>query len=213
MKVMPFFSRVVLSLVVCIAAANSFALELHNGERIALAGNSLAERMNLYGHFEAMLHARFAEKELVVRNFGRPADEVGYRQRPNDYTKLDDPLQVFGPETFICFFGYNESFAGPRGVDAFKTNYEAFLDEYAQKYGKERKARFVLVSPVAFENTGHPLQPDGLKINEHLKVYKDAIASVAAKRGLEFVDLYTPTGKTICAENGRTVHYQWLPSE
>ena len=35
-----------------------------------------AERMNLFGHFETMLHLRFPDKELVVRNFARPADEV-----------------------------------------------------------------------------------------------------------------------------------------
>ena len=202
MKRMPLFSRFAVALALSITAVTSFALELHQGERIALVGNSLAERMGLYGNFEAMMHARFADKELVVRNFGRPADEVGYRQRPNDYTKLDDPLQIFAPETFICFFGYNESFAGRGGVDAFKTNYEAFLDEYAQKYGKEGKARFVLVSPIAFENTGHPLQPDGLKNNENLKIYKDAIAAVAKKRNLEFVDLYTPTLKIFAQKTG-----------
>ena len=51
-------------------------LELVDGERIALVGNSTAERMNLFGHFEALLHQRFPGKRLVVRNFARPADEV-----------------------------------------------------------------------------------------------------------------------------------------
>src|SRR5262245_6026873 len=66
-------------------------------DRIAFVGNSLAERMNLFGHFEAMLHYRHPELELVIRNFGRPADEVGNRQRSTDYTKLDDPLYAFNP--------------------------------------------------------------------------------------------------------------------
>src|SRR5215207_7693498 len=69
-------------------------LEVVKGERIAFVGNSTAERFNLFGHFETLLHSRFADKELVVRNFARPADEVALRQRPNDYTKLGDPLYV-----------------------------------------------------------------------------------------------------------------------
>ena len=49
-------------------------LDFVKGERIALVGNSTAERMNLFGHFETLLHTRFPDKELVVRNFARPAD-------------------------------------------------------------------------------------------------------------------------------------------
>src|SRR5258708_4977107 len=56
-------------------------LEFIKGERIAIVGNSTAERMNLYGHFETLLHLRFPEKELVIRNFGRPAEEVAVHQR------------------------------------------------------------------------------------------------------------------------------------
>ena len=41
-------------------------------ERIALVGGSLAERMNLFGNFESLLHSRFPKLELVVRNFARP---------------------------------------------------------------------------------------------------------------------------------------------
>ena len=88
-----------------------------DGERIALAGNSTAERMNLFGHFEALLHQRFPGKHLVVRNFARPADEVGNRQRASDSTKLDDPMSAFGADTYVLFFGFNESFAGPAVCD------------------------------------------------------------------------------------------------
>ena len=60
-------------------------------------GNSLAERMNLFGNFEALLHTRFPQLELVVRNFARPCDAVDNRQRPSNYTTIDDPLKVFRP--------------------------------------------------------------------------------------------------------------------
>ena len=161
--------------------------------------------MNLFGHFETTLHLRFPDKKLVVRNFGRPADEVGVRQRSNDYTKLDDPLFAFGPDTFLCFFGFNESFAGPAGVEKFKADYERFLDEYTKKYPRDdagSKPRFVLVSPIAFEPTNNPLLPSGEKENENLKLYADAVKAVAEKRGLAFVDLFTPTLDQFTAEPG-----------
>jgi lysophospholipase L1-like esterase len=184
--------------------ANAAAqLELKKGERLAFVGNSLGERMNLYGHFEALLHSRFPEKELAVRNFCRPADEVALRQRPNDYTKLDDPLEVFAPDTFFCFFGYNESFAGPAGAEKFKTDYESFMADYRKAYGKDGKAlRFVLVSPIAFENTGNPLQPDGATENQNLRLYSGAAAEVARKLNLPFVDLFTATAKLFDAKPG-----------
>ena len=71
--------------------ASELPLEFLQGERVAFLGNSLAERMNLFGHFETLLHTRFPKKELVVRNFARPAEEVGIQQRSADYAALDDP--------------------------------------------------------------------------------------------------------------------------
>jgi putative membrane-bound dehydrogenase-like protein len=186
-------------------STSQIPLEFIQGERVALVGNSLAERMNLYGYFEALLHSRFPKVELVVRNFGRPADEVAIRQRSHDYTKLDDPLQAFGPDTFLCFFGYNESFAGPEGVEKFKTDYEQFLKDYRAQYPRDDSGaapRFVLISPVAFEPSGDPLFPDDKAENANIKLYTEAVAEVARKHGLAFVDLFTPTEKLFSEKAG-----------
>ena len=143
-------------------AASKLPLVFASGERIAFVGNTTAERMSLYGHFETMLHLRFKDKALVVRNFGFPADEVGQRQRSADYTHLDDPLYAFNPDTFLCFFGWNESFKGPEGIETFKKQYEKFLDDYTAKYPRDdakSKPRFVLVSPIAFDFDAFPRIP------------------------------------------------------
>src|SRR5690242_20283608 len=58
------------------SAAEATRLELKKGDRIILIGNTLAERMQYYGHFETLLHARFPEHELVFHNLGWSADEV-----------------------------------------------------------------------------------------------------------------------------------------
>jgi putative heme-binding domain-containing protein len=166
------------------------------GERIALVGNSTAERMNLFGHFEALLHQRFPGKKLVVRNFARPADEVANQQRASDYTKLDDPLAAFGADTYLLFFGFNESFAGPDGVEKFKADYGKLIDDMAAKYRRDDSQaapRFVIVSPIAVEDSGDPLLPDAGEQNERLAVYRDAAREVAAGKGIAFADIFTAT--------------------
>lgn len=200
----PVFRAALAVMSVWLAAAVSAAplAEFKPGEKIALVGGSLAERMNLYGHFEALLHARHRDAGLVVRNFAWPADEVARRQRPNDYTKIDDPLEVFRPDTFAGFFGFNESFAGPGGVEKFKADYGAYMDDMARRYGRDGRARFIIVSPIAFENAGDPFLPDGAAENANLKLYADAAAEVARGRGLAFVDLYAPTLRLFAAEPG-----------
>ena len=40
---------------------------------------SLAERMNLFGYFETLLHSRFPQHELAVRNFARSDHAVFWR--------------------------------------------------------------------------------------------------------------------------------------
>ncbi len=184
---------------------SALPLEFIDGERIALVGGSTAERMNLFGYFETLLHARFPNKELVFRNFARPADEVAIRQRPNDYTKLDDPLRAFGADTMLCFFGFNESFAGSDGVEKFQADYQRFLDDFAKRYPRDDSGappRFVLVSPMAFEPTGDRLLPDGSEENANLELYTQAVREVAQRRELAFVDVFTPTLARFTAEPG-----------
>jgi len=176
------------------AKGGGATLELRPHDRIALVGNSLAERMRLYGHLEMRLHRRYPTHELVIRNFGWPCDEVGQQQRPDDYTKLDDPLAVFGPNVLMCFFGFNESFAGPAGLPQFKANLADYVKRQQEAFAKDGKPpRIVLVSPIAIEATGNRLMSDGGTENENLKLYSAAMGEFAQAEGLPFVDLYTPT--------------------
>jgi hypothetical protein len=189
----PRFLSVTLLLVTLTAFAAPPNYQPAPHERIAFVGNSLGVRMNLFGYFEALLHSRFSQEELVVRNFSRPADEVGLRQRPADYAKLDDPMSVFGPQTLFCFFGYNESFAGPAGLAKFREDYGKLLDTYAETYGQNGKLRFVLVAPMAVEQSGDAFLPSAEKQNGNLRLYAAATAEVAKQRGLPFVDLFDRT--------------------
>ena len=184
---------------------STLPLAFLKNERVAFLGNSQAERMNLFGHFETLLHSRFPQQELVVRNFARPAEEVGVQQRSADYTLLDDPQRAFGADTYFCFFGFNESYAGPDGLDAFRQKYHQYLDAVAQRYPRDDTGaapRFVIVSPIAFESSGDPLLPNAAPINENLRLYSAAAAAVASERKVAFIDLFAASEKLLDAQTG-----------
>ncbi len=178
-------------------------LQPRKNERIAFVGNSLAERMNLFGNFETLLHSRFPELELKIRNFGWPADEVGKQQRPNNYTTIDNPLEIFSPETFFCFFGFNESFAGAEDKPYFKQRYFNYLDDLTARFTQDdNPPRFVLISPIAFEPSANPLQPSGNMENANLQAYTEVVREVALERELPFIDLFTDTNDMFAAKPG-----------
>lgn len=180
-------------------------LQLTQGERLALVGNATAERMNLFGHFETQLMLRFPERELVVRNFARPADEVALRQRGSDYTKLDDPLAAFSADTYLCFYGFNESFAGPEGIERFKADYGRYLAELQEKYPRDDAGsppRLVLISPIGFEAADDGYLPAGATEAAQLDSYSQAVREVAAEHGLAYVDVYSGTQAAFDAQPG-----------
>jgi putative heme-binding domain-containing protein len=174
--------------------AGTGQVEIERRQRVALVGGSLAERMNLFGHFETLLQTRFPDREILFRNFGWPADEVALQQRPANYTAIDDPLEVFAPDLFICFFGFNESFRGLNALDSFRDEYRRYLANLTQRFTREgRVPKFVLVSPLAFEPTGNPLQPSGEIENQHLAAYAGVVRDLAAELNLPLVDLFAAT--------------------
>jgi lysophospholipase L1-like esterase len=184
---------------------SSIPLQVVRGEKIALVGNSLAERMNLFGHFETYLHLMHPDRNLVVRNFARPADAVNNQQRSADYTAIDDPMKVFGADTYLCFFGFNESYAGADSVEDFKKQYHQYLDQIAKLYPRSATSpapRFVLISPIAFEPTDSRFLPSGSDENKRLAIYAAAVEQVAKEHKLAFVDLFNPTLKLMSQEPG-----------
>lgn len=169
-------------------------LQLEKGDRICLIGNSLAERMQYFGHFETLLHARFPQHELVVRNLGWSADELTLRPRSLNFGSPDDHLTRQQTDVVLALFGFNESFAGAAGLPKFKTDLAAFIEHtQAQNYNGKSAPRLALISPIAAENLGDKNLPDGTQTNKNLQLYAAAMAEVAGEHGVPFVDLFTPT--------------------
>ncbi|MEJ7591707.1 MAG: PA14 domain-containing protein [Planctomycetaceae bacterium] len=173
------------------AVAEQLKLELKKGDRIAIIGNTLADRLQHFGHLEATLHYRFPDHNLVVRDLGFSGDTLTERPRSDNFGSPDQWLSKVEADVVIVFFGYNESYAGEVGLPQFRQQLEAFIDHtLSQKYNSESAPRLVLCSPIAFEDLKWPHLPDGTEQNTNLEVYTTAMAEVAAERKLPFADLF-----------------------
>ncbi len=174
-----------------VSAAN---LKLEKGDQICLVGNALGERMQHHNYWETLLYRRFPDKQLAVRNLCFPGDEAFTRIRSKNFGAPNEHLTHSKASVVLYFFGYNESFAGDAGLDDFAQDMQKLVTEtQSQQYDGKAAPRVVLVSPIAFENTGDPNLPDGSEHNARLAAYTQALADVAARTDAIFVDLFTPT--------------------
>jgi glucose/arabinose dehydrogenase/lysophospholipase L1-like esterase len=197
------------------SAAEPSRLELKKGDRIIIIGNTLAERMQYYGHFETLLHSRFPEHELIVHNLGWSADEVALRPRQARFNDHGHTLKDEKPDVLIAAFGFNESFAGPAGLPKFRRDLERIIRESTTtKYNGKSAPRLVLLSPIAHEDLKNPHITDGKKNNENIKLYADAMAELARQHGALFVDLFTLTQQLYqSAEHPLTINGVHLSDE
>lgn len=200
------------------AQGRQATLELRQGDHISIIGNTLAERLQYDGWLETMLHARHPEHGLVIRNLGFSGDEIATRLRSKNFGTPDEwlsgraePIGGYEENRFegtnvrtdvlFAFFGYNESYAGEAGLDAFRKELAAWLTQtLAQRYNGKTPPRVVLFSPIAHEDLGNPDLPDGRENNQRLALYTRAMGEVAKAHGVVFVDLLAPTGALYASE-------------
>jgi glucose/arabinose dehydrogenase len=162
-------------------------------------------------------------KRLRSKDFGTPDEWLAgqadiptvaaYRKKekkdPDAPPKIGNPKDVKAnrfegvntkADVIFAFFGYNESFAGEKGLPKFKADLTRLLAHYAeQKYNGKSAPRVVLFSPIAHEDLKDPNLPDGKADNERLKLYAAAIADVAKESKVGFVDLFEPSQKLYAA--------------
>ncbi len=169
--------------------------ELRAGDKIAIIGNGLADRMQHDGWLETYLQSTYPTGKLVFRNLGYTGDQVHYRPRAHEgFGSSDTHLANVGANVIFAFFGYNESFDNKPAE--FKKQLVAFIDHTRkQKYDKKAAPRLVLFSPIAHENLGSKNLPDGKENNRRLLAYSTAMAQVAKEKGVAYVDLFNATQK------------------
>jgi len=181
-------------------------LQLLRGDRLALVGGGLAYRMQQDGWLETLLAARFPELELTVRNLGFPADELAVQQRVDGFGTQDEWLARAGTSVVFGFWGFNESFAGPPGLTAFRSDLRAWV-EHARglRPGGGPPLRVVLVTPMAAEDLQRPTLPDARAADARLEPYARAVAEVAREAGVPCVDLFVPTRELFAGREALTI--------
>lgn len=205
----------------CNSSSDSGAVGLHKGSHIILVGNNLGSRMINYDHFETEMQLRYPDSMLYFRNMCDGGNTPGFRPHAsrNDpwafpgaekfqtelatpsgsegfYESPDQWLVRHKPDVIIAFFGYNESFQGPAGLENYKAELDAFIKHtLSQHYkGDSSVSKLVIVSPIAFENlSGKYDLPDGKKENENLLLYTNGMKEVADRNKVVFIDAFAPS--------------------
>jgi len=172
-------------------AADSDKFSPQKGDHIVLIGNTLAERMQHFGHCETLLHLSYPDKNLVVRNLGWSADELTLRPRSKDFQDHGHTLQDHKPDAIFAFFGFNESFAGPAGLKKFESDLTSFIKTTTStKYNGKNPPTLVLFTPIPQEDTGRTGVTDGKANNNNMALYSKAMQEIAKKQGVLCVDLF-----------------------
>ncbi|MEE2642922.1 MAG: PVC-type heme-binding CxxCH protein [Planctomycetota bacterium] len=154
----------------------------------------MGERFQHENFFETLLHQQLAEKKLTIRNLCFPGDEPFHRERSENFGSPDFHLEHSKADVVVFFFGFNESFGGPMGLKKFKEEMTRLIRETRGKsYNGKSPCRVIVVSPIAFENTGDKNLPSGESQNRNLKSYTEGLKEVCAKSETFFVDLFQPT--------------------
>ncbi|NND97226.1 MAG: c-type cytochrome [Pirellulaceae bacterium] len=193
-------NRLTLMLVICsfvaacttVRAADPFAFE--QNDVVAIYGNGLADRMQHDPWVETVLQDQLKGMNVSFRNMSFSGDIVNQRPRNKGFTNDAEYLQHVAPDVVLSFYGYNESFGGPAKADAYRAELVNLVQRYTQlRKEKGKDLRFVLFSPIAYQNLGDPNLPDGVELNANLAAYTRATQQAAADSGATFVDLYSPT--------------------
>lgn len=169
-------------------------LKLKKDDRIVFIGNTLAERMLYFGGLETEIYRRHPQLDLVIRNLGWSADELTLRPRSKDFQDHGYRLEDQKPSVVFAFFGFNESFAGDKGLPAFEANLKQFISETTTtKYNGVAPPTLVLFSPIANEDLVERKILAGARNNGTINKYVGAMEKIAAQTKTPFVDLFTPT--------------------
>jgi len=198
--------QLVLLVSLCANAFGAQLLTLNQGDHICYLGNALADRMQHDAWLETLIYSKFPRHDLVFRNLAASGDEVATWHRSENFGSRDEWLTRTKADVIFAFYGFNESFKGPGGMDKFKSDLDKFLkDARTQNYSGKGAPRVVLFSPIANEKINDPDLPDPKANNSNLELYTAAMAEVAKANDVLFVDLFT-VSQRLYAEAAKQGH-------
>tara|TARA_R110002074_G_scaffold203432_11_gene371448 strand:+ start:10283 stop:13444 length:3162 start_codon:yes stop_codon:yes gene_type:complete len=184
---------------------------------IVLIGNNLGSRMLNFGTFETEMQLRYPTDSLIIRNMCDGGDTPGFRPHSGRVspwafpgaekfqTELaqnsgsegvfetpDEWLSQLQADIILGFFGYNESFEGPQGLENYKSELDAFIKHsLKQKYNESTPPQLIIVSPITFEDiSDHVDVPNGENANQNLKLYSEAMKEVCLANNIPFINAF-----------------------
>jgi putative heme-binding domain-containing protein len=170
------------------------SFSFNKNDTVAIYGNGLADRMQHHAWVETVLQSQLKDLDVRFRNLSFSGDTVNKKPRNKGFYQDEEYLKIVAPDVIFLFFGYNESYAGAEGAEKYSADLAKLVSKYRDISSKQGKdIRFVLFSPIAFENTGDPNLPNGITQNATLAAYTEATRRAAATAGATYVDLYSPT--------------------
>ncbi len=194
MNMSPLLRSLVAVLVLSTARAE---IEFKPEDTVLFYGNSMVERLLEHGEMEALVQLANAGKNLHFRSLAWTGDEVGDRRRAEGYPEhMKTLLTAWPAKVVVLGYGMNESFGGAAGLDEFRAQLAAHLDQLARLHPG---ARFVLLSPIAVEGGSQARNAD-------VAAYSRALADAAKARDALFVDLFTTSGIAYRAETRLTTN-------
>jgi hypothetical protein len=162
--------------------------EFKDGDRVVFLGSTWIEREQLWGYWETALTTLYPDKKITFRNLGRSGDTVwgdawaGFDSPKEGYQRRLKLVKDQKPTVIFLGFGWNESFAGSKGIADFQKQYKALLADLCAP-----DIRFVLMSPFQIAADDWPYS--NLKERQdHLKRYGDVVQQVAKDGGIFFLD-------------------------
>ena len=179
------------------SAQNTNRLDIVDGDRVLLLGDTLIEREQEYCHIELRLHERFKDRQFIVRNLGWSADtprgtsrsSFDFREPEKVFTRLKDQIAQVKPTVVVLGYGMANSFDGLDAVGPFKSDMAKLMDAIEQIAGGKDKVRFMVVSPIRHERMPAPL-PDPTAHNKVLEAITAALRDLAKERNAWFTDLF-----------------------
>jgi len=134
-------------------AADTNVFSLHDGDRVALVGDGLLGREQLFGHLELLCVTHYPQLQLTFRNF---ADGLQSSAREASakaaapaakLAGIKDALLAFKPTVAILGYGQEGALAGPAGVTNLAANLAEVMQTLRVWLGATKAPRLAFTGP------------------------------------------------------------------
>lgn len=167
------------------------AMDLKNGDMVALVGATMVELEQITGYWETEITRRTPGTKVRFRNLGWSGDTVfgqsrsGFGSVADGYKKLLENIKAVQPTVTLFAYGQNESFDSEAGIGAFRSGYERLLRESSAFRG-----RTALLTPWRQEKLGGSF-PDPTRHNQDIEQYSARILELAQSNHCSVLDLFS----------------------